>query len=163
LFVALSAVLILFVFALTAQTDFNWIGHALVGTFSLLLSLSTAVTGATLARRIKIPHGASLIGAHQKTAIYLDAFVVTSFFLGLWSRLSMGESFFWQVTQPIEVVVVVHGWFGLVVAILAVVQVIACLLMKSKKIPRRVHKFFGYPLAALLVIQTVLGIFATLA
>jgi len=155
-------VLILFVFALTLQTDFNWIGHALVGTFSLLLSLSAALTGATLAGRIKITHGASLIGAHQKIAIYLDAFVVTSFFLGLWSRLSMGESVFWQIAQPLEVVVVVHGWFGLIVAILAIFQVVACLLMKRKKVPRRVHKFFGYPLTVLLVIQTVLGIFAAL-
>jgi hypothetical protein len=153
-------VLILFVFALTAQTDFHWIGHALVGTFSLLLSLSTAVTGAILARRIKIQHGASLIGAHQKIAIYLDAFVVTSFFLGLWSRLSMGESVFWQVAQPLELVVFVHGWFGLFVTVLAILQVVACLLMKRKMVPRRVHKFFGYSLAALLVIQTVLGISA---
>ncbi len=160
MFIALIAVLILSVFALTVRTDFHWIVHALMGTSSLLLSLFAAVSGVARAGRIRMVNGASLIGAHQKIAIYLDFFVVCSFLLGLWSRLYMGELPFWLVARPLDVVV--HGWFGLTVMIFAIAQILACFLLKRRILPRRIHKFFGYPVTLLVIIQTVLGLYAAL-
>lgn len=160
MFIAFSGVLILSAFALTVRTDFHWIVHAFMGTSSLLLSVFAAVSGVARAGRIRIANGTSLIDAHQKIAIYLDFFVVCSFLLGLWSRLYMGELPFWLVARPVDVVV--HGWFGLTVMIFAVAQALTCLLLKRRMLPRRIHKFFGYPMTILVIIQTVLGLYAAL-
>ncbi len=108
--ILLSAVLIVIVFAFTAETEIRWVGHALAGIISLLFSIAAAVVGAMLVGRMRRAQGVNLFGLHKKITIYLVALIVGAFFFGLWSRVSHGEPLFWQHIEPLATVV--HGWFG---------------------------------------------------
>ena len=158
--ILLSAVLIVIVFAFTAETEIRWVGHALAGIISLLFSIAAAVVGAMLVGRMRRAQGVNLFGLHKKITIYLVALIVGAFFFGLWSRVSHGKPLFWQHIEPLATVV--HGWFGLVVVIIAVLQVVPCLAVKDRRKTRKVHMILGYALVISLVIQTFLGIEAAL-
>ena len=81
--ILLSAVLIVIVFAFTAETEIRWVGHALAGIISLLFSIAAAVVGAMLVGRMRRAQGVNLFGLHKKITIYLVALIVGAFFFGL--------------------------------------------------------------------------------
>jgi hypothetical protein len=158
--IAVSSVLVLVVYAFTANTDIRWVGHALAGILSLLFSIAAAMVGAMLVGRIGRAQGVNLFRLHRKITIYLAALIIVTFSYGLWDRVSHGEPLFWQHIEPLATVV--HGWFGLVVTIMAVAQVIPCLVVKDRIRTRKLHMFLGYALVVSLVLQTFLGILAAL-
>ena len=151
--IAVSALSIIIVFAFTYQTDLRWTGHGLAGVCSLLFSIAATLIGAMIVGRVKRPQGINLFALHKKITIYLAALIVATFVFGIWSRIAHEEPLFWQHSEPI--VTVVQGWFGLVVTVAAIVQVLPCLTVKRKN--RQLHMILGYALTIMLVIQTWLG------
>lgn len=155
-----SSLLIIIIFALTAETELHWVGHALAGVLSLLFSMATAIVGAMLTGRIRRLQGINLFRLHKKLSIYLAILVLAAFFLGVWARVAYGEPLFWQHTDPL--IMVVQGWFGLVVTVAALAQIIPCLTVKDRRKMRRLHMILGYVLVILLVVQMFLGVGAAL-
>jgi hypothetical protein len=125
-----------------------------------LFSVAAVLVGAMLAGRIKRKQGKNLFSLHRKITFYLVFLIVATFFYGLWARVSHGELLFWQHAEP--VVTVVQGWFGLIVTIIAIVQVLPCLIVKDRRKTKRMHMILGYVLLLSLVVQTFLGIEAGL-
>ncbi len=156
----LSAVAIVAVFAYTAATELHWVAHAIAGILSLLFSVATAYVGAMLRGRVKPKNllGSNLLRLHNKFSIYLTVLVLSAFSSGLWDRIAYREPLFWQHIDPLAMVV--QGWFGLVVTILATAQVTPCLVGRRKK--RKFHMILGYALVLALVIQIFLGVEAAL-
>jgi hypothetical protein len=148
------------VFVFTGETEIRWVGHALAGIFSLVFSVAAAVLGAMMVGRIRKMQGVNLFRLHRKITIYLALLIVGTFFYGLWDRTSHGEPLFWQHVEPLATVV--QGWFGLVVTIITVVQIVPCLAAKDRRKTRKLHMILGYALVLSLVIQTFLGIEAAL-
>lgn len=72
----------------------------------------------------------------------------------------MGEPFFWQHTYPL--VTVLHGWFGLILTIMALLQVVPSLAIKDRRKTRKLHMILGYALLMLIIIEIFLGIGAVL-
>ncbi len=158
--IVISALLVIIVFAMTAETELHWIGHALAGILSLLFTIATAVFGAMLSGRIKRSQGTDLLRFHKELGVYIGILVLAAFSLGIWARIAYGEPLFWQHTDPI--VMVVQGWFGLVVTITALAQIIPCFASKDRRKTRRLHMILGYVLLIFLVVQTFLGVGAAL-
>lgn len=157
--IVLSSLLIVIVFALTAETDIRWVGHALAGIAGLSFSVVTVLAGAQLAGRIKRAQGINISGLHTKIAIYLATLIVATFIYGLWSRVSHEEPLFWQHSESLTTL---HGWFGLTAMIVAIAQVVPRLAIRNRRKTRRLHMILGYALVMLLIIQTVLGIQAAI-
>jgi len=157
--IILSALSVIVVFAVTALTELHWVAHALAGILSLLFSMVTAAVGAMLTGRIKRA-GTNLFALHKKISAYLTILVVSTFLIGLWDRIFYGEPLFWQHTDPLAMVV--QGWFGLVVTIMAIAQAVPCFVVKDKRKTRKLHTILGYALVIALVIQTFLGVEAVL-
>jgi len=158
--IILSALSVIVVFAVTALTELHWVAHALGGVFSLCFSVAAALVGAMLTGRIRKKVGTNLFRLHKKISAYLTVLVVSTFFLGIWDRVFYGEPLFWQHTAPLAMVV--QGWFGLVVTIMAIAQAVPCFVVKDKRKTRKLHMILGYALVIALVIQTFLGVEAIL-
>jgi len=158
--IIVSALMITIVFVLTADTDLRWVAHGLAGIFSLIFSVAAALVGAQIVGRIKRPKGINLFKLHRKIAIYLAALVVITFAQGLWDRIAHGEPLFWQHVEPLGIVV--QGWFGLFVTILAISQLVPALVVKDRRKIRKLHRILGYTMVISLVIQTFLGVEAAL-
>lgn len=126
----------------------NWVGHALIAIISLLLMIYALTTGATLKGRIKRGSGNSF-KLHKKYGIYFGAFILGSFIYGLWIRLQHGES----------ILLSVHGKLGLVILLIAILQVIPSLILKNRTRYRGLHKILGYALAPVLVIDASWGLY----
>ncbi len=75
----------------------------------------------------------------DKFSVYLTVLVLSAFSSGLWDRIAYGEPLFWQHVDPLAMVV--QGWFGLVVTILAIAQLSPFLVGRKN---RRLHSILGY-------------------
>jgi len=153
--IVLSSLLIVIVFALTAETDIRWVGHALAGTMSLSYSVAVVVAGAMRAGRVRKSQGVGLSGLHRKTAIYLSAILVVTFLYGLWISISHGEPVFWEHGELSPATL--HGWFGLTAMVVGIIQAGPCLAIRDRRRIKRLHMILGYTLTLLLVAQTWLG------
>jgi hypothetical protein len=151
-----TSLLILIGTAFTAETDFPWVGQDLAGIPSLFFLVAAVLFGAMLFGRLKRPQGVNLFRLHRKMGVFFAVLIVITFFHGLWDRIAHGEPFFWQHTEPL--VTVVHGWFGLILMILAISQVSSSLAVKDRRRIRRLHMTLGYVLLILLIVQIFLGI-----
>jgi hypothetical protein len=126
----------------------NWIGHALIAIISLLLMVYVVTTGSMLRGRIKRNSG-NIFKLHKKYGIYFGAFILGSFIYGLWIGLQHGES----------VLLSVHGRLGLVILLIAALQVIPGLTLKNRATYRGLHKIMGYALAPILIIDASWGLY----
>lgn len=155
----LSVLLIIGIFAVTENSDYHWTEHAIAGILSFLFSVYTTVLGATLKGRV-LARSPTSFGLHRKLSIYLTILVLISVFSGLYSRVHYHESpepFFWQHATPFATVL--QGWFGLFVTILALLQLIPCIVRRRNS---RLHMILGYTLTVSLAVQIILGIGAVL-
>jgi hypothetical protein len=80
--------------------------------------------------------------------------------IGLWGRIFHDELFFWEDTELS--VAVVHGWFGLIITILTLLQVVPSFVIKDRSKIRKLHLIVGCLVLTLLIIQILLGIGAVL-
>jgi hypothetical protein len=151
-----SLLMIVIVFVLTAGTSARWVGHALAGIISLIFSVAAALVGAILVGRVKGPKGIKWFRLHRKIAIWLAVIITITFVQGLFDRYSHVELLFWQHTEPLTLVI--KGWLGLTVTIVAIVQVLLSLVVKDRRKVKKIHMMLGYTLIILLAIITILGI-----
>ena len=141
---------------MTSGTEVLWVGHAIAGIFSFVFVVTGVIAGAGITERIKRIRETYTYKLHRKINTYATLLIVGTFVYGLWSRIAHGEPLFWQHVESFAVVL--HGWWGLIVSIVAVFQIVSCFAVKDRRKTRRLHMVLGYSLVILLVVQTVLGI-----
>jgi hypothetical protein len=123
----------------------RWIGHALIAIISLVIMVYTLTTGAILKGRIKKKNPGNVFKLHKRIGIYFGAFILGSFFYGLWMILMHEES----------VLASVHGKLGLLILLMVILQVIPSLVLKNRASYRNLHKITGYTLAPILIINAL--------
>jgi len=134
--------------ALTFGSESRWVGHAVTGTIALVLMFAVILTGAVQRGRIRAIRIHSIFRFHRMLSIGFSAFVVGTFILGLLTTMEHGE----PVLQS------VHGLLGLIVAILALVQLVPSLVTTRRTGIRLPHMIIGYLIVSLLVLQVVIGL-----
>ena len=102
-----------------------WAGHATIGIITFLVIISTPVFGLMLKGRIKRIKGVNLLRIHRKLAILLGFFVLVTFFYGLWVSM-------WRFGFTVSLPASLHGRLGLIIIILAALQVIPSLVIKKE-------------------------------
>jgi hypothetical protein len=147
-FLILAAVIV--TFTLTYKNmAYNWVGHALAALCGLTLLGAVLLTGSIVSGRIKSAKRPQFFATHRQIALWFAAFMTLSFIYGLLVAASRGGGFFRTN----------HGWLGLALVIIALLQVVPGLLVKKRsktlKIP---HRWLGYTAILLLVIQVYLGL-----
>ncbi|OEU41219.1 hypothetical protein BGV40_16170 [Methanosarcina sp. Ant1] len=126
----------------------RWIGHALIAIISLVLMVYALTTGAILKGRIKKRSPRNVFKLHKRVGIYFGALILGSFIYGLWIRLQHGESILSSV----------HGKLGLIILLIAFLQLIPSLVLKNRARYRGLHKMMGYVLAPILFIDASWGL-----
>lgn len=134
--------------ALTYNGDSRWVGHAVTGAAGLGLMIWSLITGAMLAGRIGKVASSNLFNVHRKVTIGFGSLMVWSFVFGLLVRLPHGE----------PLLTTLHGWLGLSIVVLALLQMVPCLARKERLLPKLAHRIVGYLLVGLVGFQAVLGI-----
>jgi len=147
--IAFSIVISLIVVLLTYNTEVGWLGHAVVSLLGLGFVLWIVTTGSILTGRIQKGKSTDVFRTHRKLSIWFAIFMVAAFAYGLLVRQAQGEAL---LGTP-------HGWLGLVVALLAVAQIIPSLLIKKRKSIRAFHKVIGFSLALIVVLQVSYGVY----
>lgn len=127
---------------------FEWLGHAIVSIIGLIFAILILISGAKLTGRIKGRKGANAYKIHKLVSFLFSVFMVATFFYGLWVTSQHGT----------PILNSVHGWLGLVIAVIAVSQLIPCLFVKNRTRIKFPHMIFGYMLVFLVVLQVSWGI-----
>ncbi|HMA05780.1 MAG TPA: hypothetical protein VKO45_07620 [Methanomicrobiales archaeon] len=120
----------------------------MTGIVALVLMVAVILTGAVQKGRIKAIRVHHIFRFHRMLSIWFSAFVVGTFVLGLLTTRGHGE----------PVLESVHGLLGLVVAILALAQLVPSLVIARRTRIRLPHRVIGYLIVPLLVLQTVIGL-----
>jgi hypothetical protein len=134
---------------LTYNGENRWAGHAVAGTFSLILIITIMMSGGMLAGRLGSRENVPVFPVHRTVSIWFSIFVLGSFLFGLGVMAFQGK----------PVLASAHGLLGLVVAVLAAVQLIPSLLMKNRASLREIHRIVGYLLAPLVTLQVIAGLY----
>lgn len=147
-FLSITSVVLAFIVLFFTYDDvFRWLGHAVVSITGLFLIVITVVNGAILTGRLK--RGATnAFVVHRNVSVLFSVFMFGTFFFGLWVTYSHGEGLLTSI----------HGWIGLAILVLAVIQVIPCFVSKQRSKIRRLHMVAGFSVAVLVVIQTAWGL-----
>jgi hypothetical protein len=145
LYTALALLLIIGIIAFIYR---GWIGHALVGLASIMLLVIALVKGAMLTGRIQ-KGSINPFKLHGRAGLFLFSFLLSTFLYGLWIRLLHDEPLLRSV----------HGWLGLIIVIIAALQVLPSLMAKERTKLRPMHRLLGYSLAPLIVIEATLGLY----
>jgi hypothetical protein len=154
--IIVTALIILIGTVLTDQTAYPWVGQDLAAIPGFLFSVTAILFGAMLVGRLRRPQGVNLFKVHRKIGVFFAGLIVVTFFHGLWDRILLGEPFFWQHTYPL--VTVVHGWFGVILTIMVLLQVVPKLAIKDIRKTRKLHMILGYALVILIIIEIFFGI-----
>ena len=145
--IAVSLLLAFIILFFTYEGEYRWLGHAVVSITGLILIVIVVVNGATLAGRLK-KGATNAHRLHKNVSVLFSLFMVGTFFFGLWIMYSHGE----------ELLASVHGWIGLAIVVLAIIQVVPCFITKQRTKIRVLHKVAGFAVAVLVVIQTAWGL-----
>ena len=133
---------------LTYGGEQRWIGHAAISLMGLGLIFLVLINGATLSGRLKRGGEMNVFRLHRSLSVLFSVFMFFSFFYGLWVTWQHGEALLSSI----------HGWLGLVIVILSVLQVVPCLVPKRRLRIRSLHMIVGYALAFLVVVQAAWGL-----
>lgn len=136
--------------ALTFETESRWIGHAVTSTVGLSLMIAVVLLGAVQKGRIKAIRHPQTFRYHRMAGIWFSLFVIVTFILGLLTTLEHGEPFFESL----------HGQIGLVLAVLALVQLVPSLLIRRRTRLRLFHAIVGYSIVPTFLLQMFLGLVA---
>jgi len=134
-------------FALTYSGEFRWIGHGIVSVIGLVLAIGAQIAGAMLAGRIK-KMSSGIFQLHRRVSLLYASFMVGTFVYGLWVASQHDEPLLTSV----------HGRLGLVIAALALLQVIPSLVIEKRTHIRFIHMILGYSMALLVLFQSALGL-----
>ncbi len=146
-----TALTLLFTFTVTFLTyegEYRWLGHAVAGIAGLVLIILVIINGATLTGRLKRVGATNVFKKHKNISMLFSLFMVGTFLFGLWITFSQGE----------ELLASIHGWIGLTIVILAIIQVVPCFVTKHRAKIRSLHMVLGFALAVLVVIQIAWGL-----
>ena len=135
------------VFFFTYDDEYRWLGHAIVSITGLILIILVVINGATLTGRLK-RGTTNAYSLHKNASVFFSLFMAGTFFFGLWITYLHGE----------ELLTSVHGWLGLAIGVLAILQVVPCLSFKRRVKVRFPHMAIGYILVVLIVLQTAWGL-----
>jgi hypothetical protein len=136
-------------FLLTANRDYQWLGHSLAGLMTFGFLAWVVFCGSALAGRLRRPPNPGRFKLHRKLGIAVGFAVAATFAYGLLVMLPQGKRL---MDTP-------HGWLGMAIVALSLYQVIPSLTAKGRKLTRVTHRWVGYTLAGLIVLQSALGIF----
>jgi len=125
-----------------------WFWHALTGSVGLLLVLVIALTGAALKGRLKRPAGLNTFRVHRAASILFALVMAGAYLHG--QQVTGGIRLGWLFT--------IHGWLGLAIVLLAVVQLLPSLLIRARRPLRASHMLIGYLVSGLLFVQTFWGL-----
>ena len=133
---------------LTYGGEERWIGHAIVSVVGLALAFLVLINGATLSGRLKKVSEANVFRLHRNLSLLFSLFMIGTFSYGLWVTLQHGEALLSSV----------HGWLGLAIVIVSVLQLALCFIFKRRIRVRFLHMIIGYSAAFLVVVQTAWGL-----
>jgi len=125
-----------------------WFWHAMTGSAGLLLLIVIALTGAVLRGRLQRPEGLNVFRVHRTASILFAALMLGAYVHG--QHVTGGM----RLALPITI----HGWLGLAIVVLGIVQLLPSLLIRTRKSLRASHMVIGYLLAGLLFVQTFWGL-----
>ena len=125
----------------------DWLGHAIVSGVGLVFALLVVYNGAKLTGRINGKKGAKTYKIHRILSLLFGFIMIGTFFYGLWVTSQHGA----------PVLLSIHGWLGLIIALFALAQLLPCLFVKKRTKIKIPHMIIGYFLLFLLVIQVIWG------
>ncbi len=143
-----TALALLLIIGIVAFVYRSWIGHALVGLAGIVLLVLALVEGAMLTGRVQ-KGSKNPFTLHGRAGLFLFSILLGTFFYGLWIRLLHEEPLLRSV----------HGWLGLIIVIIAALQVLHSMMAKERTKLRPMHRLLGYSLAPLIVIEVTLGLY----
>jgi hypothetical protein len=136
--------------ALTFGTEARWIGHAVTSTVGMMQMVVVILTGAVQKERIRTIRLHQIFRYHKMASTWFSLLVIGTFVLGLLTTLEHGEPF---LESP-------HGIIGLVLVLMALVQLVPSLLIRKRARIRALHRVVGYAIVPVFILQTVLGLYA---
>ncbi|DAC72723.1 MAG TPA: hypothetical protein DSN98_03605 [Thermoplasmata archaeon] len=158
----LSFILIILIFVLTFQNDDLLVyGHVFAGAVTLAFALIGVIIGAMITGRIKKNTLGNLLKIHLVVNGYVNFLIIGTFLYGIWARVAHGEPLFFQSGDSL--MTMLKGWLGVVLILVAMIQILPCIIVKNKQRKKQIHMVFGYLLLLLLIAQTLLGVVATLS
>lgn len=134
-------------FALTYNHDYRWIGHVLAGLATLGFLVGTVVCGLGLAGRLKRAPNPGRFRLHRKSGVALGFIATATFLYGLWIMLPQEKHFLETA----------HGWYGVIIVLLSLVQIIPGLTLRIRKSVKSLHRWTGYLLSGFVIVQTIIG------
>lgn len=134
---------------LTYNTDISWSGHAVLSLICLGFAIWLVTTGPILSGRIHRGRSTDVFKVHRRLAVWFTIFVVAVFLYSLAIESQPGEPL---LHSP-------HGWFGLLIAVLAVIQIVPSLVVKNRKGIKRAHMVLGFLLPILVILQVAYGVY----
>ncbi len=134
--------------AATFGTPSQWIGHAVMAIFGLLVLVIVILTGAIQAGRIYRKSAFRVYPLHRAASIWFSLVVVVTFILGLLVTMHHGEP---VLQSP-------HGILGLTLTALALIQLVPSLIIAKRSPIRTIHRIVGYLIAVLFSAQLYLGL-----
>lgn len=148
LFMLLGGILAAGSVAATFGTPSQWIGHSVMAIFGLLVLVIVILTGSIQAGRIYRKDTFQVYPLHRAASIWFSLVVVVTFILGLQVTIHHGE----PVLQS------AHGILGLILAVLALIQLGPSLIIAKRSSIRTIHRIVGYLIAVLFSVQVYLGL-----
>ena len=145
---AITLLLVIAISVLIYGGENNWIGHAITSIGGLILIIIAIINGATLTGRLKRAGTTNAFNLHKHISVLFSLFMVGTFFFGLWVTSQHDEGILSSV----------HGWLGLAIVILAVLQLVPCFASKRRAKVRLPHMIIGYTTALLVIIQIAWGL-----
>jgi membrane protein YdbS with pleckstrin-like domain len=136
--------------ALTFETETRWIGHAVTATIGMILLVVVVLTGAAQKGRFRTIRFDQNFRYHKMAATWFSLFVIGTFILGLLTTMEHGEPL---LESP-------HGIIGLVLVLMAIIQLVPSLLIRKRARIQVLHRVIGYTIIPVFIIQTVLGLHA---
>ncbi|MBI4334252.1 MAG: hypothetical protein HY673_23590 [Chloroflexi bacterium] len=145
--IVIASIAVVAGFLLTSNRDYRWIGHLIAGLATAGFLAGTVACGTALAGRLKRPPGPGKFRLHRKLGIVVGVAASATFSYGLWVMLPQGK----------RLLDTVHGWFGIAIVTLAFFQIIPSLARRSRRRIRFIHRWTGYALTGLVLLQGALG------
>jgi len=108
------------------------------------------LTGAVQKGRIRTVRLHQIFRYHKMASTWFSLFVIGTFVLGLLTTQEHGEPLLESS----------HGIVGVVLVLMAIVQLVPSLLIKRRARIRAIHMVIGYTIVPVFILQTVLGLYA---
>ncbi len=108
------------------------------------------LTGAGQKGRIQATRLRPIFRYHKMISTWFSLFVIGTFILGLLTTMEHGEPL---LESP-------HGMIGLVLVLMAIVQLVPSLLIKKRARIQVLHMVIGYTIVPVFILQTILGLYA---